>query len=187
MVMQISFIFLVNKSQTLTKMKRIILVCFMVVSTITAIGQYNPYVSVGIVTPAPLQPVEFNGTGVLSFNIANLYSAVLPVSKGQMGMIITLSYGIPDNVDPLAALGGTWKDKFDWVYDAGINTYTATQNQDLPGNYEVGTITIQYRVTINTPEGSKANGFNVNIQPAAYMNGNGQLTEDDQVSFFTWV
>ncbi|MBP8261638.1 MAG: hypothetical protein KA118_18465 [Verrucomicrobia bacterium] len=147
---------------------------------------WNPYVNQGIVSPAPLLPVEFNGTGVLSFNVGNTGSDPLPLVLAQeMTLVITLSDGVPDNADPLAALGGTWKDMFNWSYDPAHNTYTGIQNQDIPGS-SLGTITIQYKVTNNTPITVSSNGFNVNLQPPSYSNGF-NVTDDDQVSSYTYV
>jgi hypothetical protein len=68
---------------------------------------YNPYFKQGIVSPAPLLPVEFNGTGTLALDVGNTGSTELCLVDGQeMTMVITLSKGIPNNADPIAALGG---------------------------------------------------------------------------------
>ncbi|MBE0639512.1 MAG: DUF11 domain-containing protein, partial [Bacteroidales bacterium] len=147
---------------------------------------WNPYVNQGIVAPAPLLPAEFNGTGTLSFNVGN--TGITPlhlVTNQEMGLVITLSKGVPDNADPIAALGGTWLGYFDWTYNSGLRTYFAIQNQEIPGASQ-GNITIAYKVAENTSIGTPQNGFNVNVQPPSYTNGF-NTTNDDAVSSYTYV
>jgi hypothetical protein len=94
-------------------------------------------------------PVEFGGTGVISFNIGNTGSSPLPYDpvdpNMNMTLVLTLSDGVPDNADPLAALGGTWVNKFSWSYNPAVKTYIATQIADILGD-SGGTITVQYKV-----------------------------------------
>ena len=103
-------------------MKRIILLFFICISPLFLMGQnpdgnYNPYVNAGTIIPSPLLPVEVNGTGTVSFNIGNSGSDPLDVFPGQfITLTITLSYGEPDNVDPLSAIGGTAAGLFTWSY-----------------------------------------------------------------------
>ena len=88
----------------------------LLLTTLSAHAQqpsYNPYLVQGTVSPAPLLPVEFNGTGVLAFDVGNTGSSNLVPSSGQkMRLVITLSKGVPnvpnpsDPVAALAALGG---------------------------------------------------------------------------------
>ena len=122
-------------------MKKAIIAINLVLATIMASAQsWNPYVSQAIVTPAPLLPQEFGGTGELSVNVGNTGSSPLTlVANQEMRLVISLLYGIPDG-DPLSVLGGSWKDYFDWSYDPAIRTYTAIQNQDIPGSSQ-GNIT----------------------------------------------
>jgi hypothetical protein len=90
----------------------------------------------------------------------------------------------------MSALGGTWLEKFDWTYEEAITTYRGVQNQALPGSVSgipsLGTITIQYKVTRNTPAGDPSNGFNVNLQPPPYSNGF-NATGDDVATSYTYV
>jgi hypothetical protein len=92
-----------------TRMRKIFVSCYLVFASLSVPAQsYNPYVNQGKVTPAPMLPVEFNGEGILSFNVGNSGSNPLPlVANQEMTLAITLSYGIPGNADPLAALAGT--------------------------------------------------------------------------------
>ncbi|MEI8049698.1 MAG: Ig-like domain-containing protein, partial [Bacteroidota bacterium] len=168
-------------------MKKVILACFLVVSTLTMFAQsWNPYVYQAIVSPAPLLPQEFNGTGQLSFLVGNSGSTALPlVTNQEMKLVITLSDGEPNDADPLAALGGTGLGMFNWSYNVPLKTYTAIQNQVISGTF-TSTITIQYKVTTNTMLTSAANGFNVNLQPPPYSNGI-NVTNDDAVSSYTFV
>jgi hypothetical protein len=47
-------------------------------------------------------------------------------------------------------------------------------------------VTIQYKVTVNSSQGTPANGFNVNLTPPAYTNGT-NTTHDDAVSTYTFT
>jgi hypothetical protein len=148
-------------------------------------GNYNPYLGSGTINPQPLWPIEAGGTGVVSFNIGNSGSDPLEVFTGhQITLTITLSYGEPDNVNPLLAVGGTSSGLFSWSYNSGTYTYTATQIGTIPAN-SAGNITIAYKVTQNSTKAESYNGFNVNLTPAPYeMVSN--TPGDDAVSSYTW-
>ena len=146
-------------------------------------GDYNPYVNAGTISPAPLWPVEENGSGQISFNIGNSGSDPLEVFTDQyITLTITLSYGDPDNADPLAAISGSYAELFSWRYNSG--TYSATQIYDIPGNSS-GTIIIDYKVTQNSSSPG-LNGFNVNISPAPYQTESNSQN-DDAVSSYTYT
>jgi uncharacterized repeat protein (TIGR01451 family) len=179
-------------------MKKFLSTFIMIFSGVLLYAQsYNPYVNQGIVTPSPLLPLQFNGTGVCSFNVGNTGSDAMPHDPGNpnndMILKISLASGVPnvnplDPVTALNALGGTWVNMFSWSYNVGTNTYTATQSQTIPGS-SVGTITIQYKVTQNTYQGgspSPHNGFDVNLTPPPYTNAS-NTTDDDKVSSYTYV
>jgi hypothetical protein len=171
-------------------MKRLIIALTILVPSLMSMAQtnsWNPYVSQGVVSPAPLLPAEFNGTGVLSFNVGNTGSSTLTlVANQEMTLVITLSKGIPNHpTDPIQALGGSALNYFTWSYNAPVRTYTGIQNQVIPGTW-VGNITIQYKVVENTALLNAANGFNVNLQPPPYTNGVNS-TSDDAVSSYTYV
>jgi hypothetical protein len=169
-------------------MKRAVLILCLLFASLFANAEqrYNPYVNQGSVSPAPLLPVEFNGTGLLSFTVGNSGTSALPYIKNQeMTLIITLSNGVPDNEDPMAAMAGTWSSYFDWTYDTSIATYRGIQNQKISEN-AAGNITISYKIIKNTLLSSASNGFNVNLQPPPYANGI-QATDDDAASIYTYA
>jgi hypothetical protein len=175
-------------------MKKLLASCSLLVISFLVTAQnpnpnfnsWNPYVNQGMVIPAPLLPVELNGTGVLSFNVGNTGSTPLHLQQGEeLRLEITLSNGLPDNADPLLALGGSWLGFFNWSYDVATNTYTATQNQEIPGS-EHGVITIAYRVTQNTEINDASNGFIVSLFPPSYAEGYNS-EGDDVVSSYTFV
>jgi uncharacterized repeat protein (TIGR01451 family) len=153
-------------------------------------GNWNPYVSNATVYPAPLFPYQLNGTGELFFKVGNSGDDIMPfdpnpLPNNNMILKITLSYGIPNNANPLAALGGTWVLKFTWSWNSGTNTYTGYQNTDILGQSE-GDITIQYKVTTNSTLSSPQNGFNVQLTPPPYTNGINS-TGDDGASSYTFT
>jgi len=172
-------------------MKKILLIAIILFSGLFLSAQsYNPYVSNGTVTPAPLLPLQLNGTGELFFKVGNTGSDALPNDpnpppNNDLKLVITLSKGVPNNANPLAALGGTWVAMFDWSWNVVSNSYTGYQNTTIPGNSE-GNITIQYKVTENTPITSPSNGFNVNLTPPPYTIGY-NTTNDDAVSSYTFT
>ena len=146
-------------------------------------GNYNPYVNSGVISPSPLLPIQVNGTGIVSFNFGNSGSDPLEIYTDQyITLTITLSYGIPDNINPMLSVGGTASGYFSWSYSSG--TYTAIQTGSIPSNSS-GTITIAYRVTQNS-SAPGSNGFNVNITPAAYQTTS-NTQNDDAVSSYTYT
>lgn len=168
-------------------MRKSLLVFTLLIAALYSVAQnWNPFVNEGTFTPEILLPLEFEGAGVLSFAVGNTGSSPLHlITNQEMTIIITLSNGIPDNVDPVAAVGGTWVDMFNWNYEPSIRTYSAIQTKEIPANSQ-GTISIQYKVTANSRKSNATNGFNVNLQPPPYSNGI-NLTDDDAVSFYTYV
>jgi len=147
---------------------------------------WNPYVTKESVSSAPLLPMEFDGNGVLLFHIGN--DGVKPlrlVNNQEMTVVISLSNGLPNSVDPQLSISGTWKDKFDWSYQKSYNTFIGVQNQEIQDASE-GTIGIKYKPTKNSRKSMPSNGINVNIQPPPYSNGV-NLTDDDSVSVYTFV
>jgi hypothetical protein len=153
---------------------------------------WNPYVSQGIISPAPLLPVQLNGKGTVSFNVGNTGGSPLIFDKGtpdnNLRVVISLSYGLPD-VDPLdpngalKAIGGTWAQLFSWKYDMTSNSFTGMQNQEIKGQSQ-GSVTIQFKVTKNSPPGQQLNGFSVHLNVPGYAMGTNSVN-DDQVSSYT--
>lgn len=147
---------------------------------------WNPYVTKESVSLAPLFPMELDGSTTLLFYIGNEGNEPLKLIKNQeMTIVISLSNGIPYDVDPQLSITGTWEDKFDWSYQKSYNTFIGVQNQEILAASE-GTIGIKYQATKNSRKSMPSNGINVNIQPPPYSNGV-NLTDDDSVSVYTYV
>ncbi len=146
-------------------------------------GDFNPYISDGSISPFPLVPLQGEGSGTLSFTVGNSGDDPLQVYADHfLQLTITLSYGLPDNVDPLEAIGGDAAGYFNWEYMDG--TYSARQVSEIPGNYS-GTIMIDYKVG-NNSDSPGLNGFNVNICPAPYHTDSNLLL-DDAESVYTYT
>ena len=157
----------------------------------------NPYLIEGVVEPAPLLPLEFNGTGNVRFDVGNTGSDdIVWVENQAMTMVITLSKGVPDVDDPsdpldaLNALSGPGVAWFSWTYDPDITTFFASQIATIPGGVEGSRerINIAYRVSENSflsASPTTSNGFNANLQPPDWTNP--QPTDDDAVSSYTYV
>src|SRR5438093_924152 len=142
-------------------MKKIITILLLAIISNAIMGQnYNPFVAAGIVSPAPM----ITGFGICSFNTGNSGNDPLSSFGPQpMRLKITLSLGVPNNMNPLLAITGTFASKFNWTYDALIKEYTGIQNQVINGN-DGGTIIISYKATIPSSfPAAPQNGFNVNV------------------------
>jgi len=176
-------------------MKIISLICFsFFVSLFLNAQSWNPYVAQGIISPAPLLPIQVNGTGVVSFNVGNtgssqlLYYPAIPVNN--LKLVITLSRGLP-NVTPLnptsalTTIAGSWAAMFNWQYDMVQNAFTGTQNQVIEGQSQ-GSVNIQYKVTQNSQQTQPLNGFTCVLTPPPYTSGTNS-TSDDAVSSYTWT
>jgi hypothetical protein len=165
--------------------KAVIVTCFIFMVLVSVAQDWNPYVKNGAANPDPLLPVEFKGIGDFSFQLGNDGPSLPLVKNQEMTLVITLSFGIPGNTDPLTSIGGTWASKFIWSYDASVKSFLAVQNQEIPG-YSEGSIVINYQVDTNSPETNPSNGLKVNIQPPPYTNGV-NLTDDDDLSVYSFV
>lgn len=181
-------------------MKKFILILTLILPLLGLTQNYNPFVAQGIVSPAPLLPVEVGGTGQVSWIVGNSGSDPLAlVTNQEMLLVITLSRGVPNVADPnnaaqaVASLTGTFVSYFDWTYLPVVRTFTGKQNKVIPGfslnplaPASAGSIIIPYKVTQNSSIMAPQNGFNVNITPPAYSNGINALG-DDNVSSYTWT
>jgi hypothetical protein len=126
-------------------MNRILLLLIVIFLTIRLDGQdpggdYNPYVSAATITPEPLFPLEADGSGVFSFTLGNSGGDQLEVFPGEsITVIITLSNGVPDNSNPLLAIGGSYANLFSWSYTTGefIGTQMATISGGASGRITI--------------------------------------------------
>ncbi len=155
-------------------------------------GSWNPYLIQGVVSPAPMIPAEFNGTGTLTFDVGNTGSSdIVWVTNQEMLLTISLSYGVPNVANPndpaqaITAVTGPGAAWFSWEYFPAQNTLRGRQKATIPGSSRQ-TINIAYKVTKNSFFGaSYQNGYNVNISPPGYTNP--QPTNDDTVAAYTYV
>jgi hypothetical protein len=183
MMQKASIISQTKNNQTMKKL----LTSILLAGSALSFGQtYNPYVNLSSVNPAPLQPAEENGTGVLTFHIGNNGTADLYLDLVSPMLInLTLSRGVPDALIPIAAVGGTFASKFLWQYDSGSHSYLGTQIAPITAGSD-GTITVNYKVTTNSSLAAPQNGFNVNIVPPAYSNGPNS-TADDNINKYVYT
>ena len=145
-------------------------------------GNYNPYISEVLITPAPLVPTEEGGTGEMAFTLGNAGSDALEI-YGDQAIILTisLSHCLPAE-DPVDAISGAFSGHFSWTYQDG--TYTGIQLRPIQGNTS-GEISIRFRVNKNTVSPG-SNGFNVNITPSPYQTAS-NLQDDDALSTYTYT
>jgi hypothetical protein len=176
-------------------MKKLLLTSIIVLLTCFVFAQsWNPYLSQGIISPAPLSTVESDGVGVVSFNVGNTGSSTLNLDRSNpdsnLVLVISLSNGVP-NVEPLnkksalKAISGSWADMFRWEYDMTLNTIRGIQIQPILGLSQ-GDVVIQYKITRNSPLDQPRNGFSVILVPPGYTVLTNS-TNDDEVSSYTWT
>jgi len=171
-------------------MKTIIAISYFIITTLFVNAQsWNPYVNEGLIEPAPMLPIEFEGSGGVLFNIGNSGSSVIEYDKfnpeNNLILIISLHNGKPNKSNPMAALRGNWKGKFSWTYDESTTSFIGIQKTKIFG-YSQGTLEVAYKVSNNTSIFGTGNGFNVEMIVPAYMAGNNH-SADDKVSSFTFT
>ena len=171
-------------------MKKIIIIAYLVVMVFMANAQsWNPYVNQGMMSPDPVLPTEFEGTGVISFNLGNTGSSMLMYdgtnSDNNLKVVISLSNGILDSKNPAEAISGSWKNLFSWSYDATANTIIGMQSSNISGDSQ-GTLTVDYEVLNNTSVSVVGNGFGVELQTPSYMAATNH-SQDDLVSSYTFT
>ena len=152
-----------------------------------AVTQYGYSQSLTLHDPSLRNPLielkEAATEGKISFDfVQQLSDYQLQNEEQPVRMIISLM-----NVrlkDGITSIKGAYADKFNWQYDEDQNYLLATQIGTLEKN-QVGGIEIEYTL-MNAPScvDNHRIGFNVNLQPAACMNGINKM-ENDQVSIYT--
>ena len=147
---------------------------------------YNPFVSGGNVEPMPLLPLELDGKGTATFQVGNTGSQDLYLRTGfEMGLVIGLLNVEPDDKNPLKSLKGDGAKLFSWTYISQYNSFIGKQKSVIKAGTSA-TITLDFKVTRNVRAVTSSCGFNVNLQPPPYANGE-NTTADDVTSRFTYT
>lgn len=143
-------------------------------------GNFNPFINSGSISPTILKTAEEGGTGTLSFDFGN--SGTDSLQELKLTIAITLSGGVADDDDPLAALSGTASNLFSWDYND--HQYSGVQIDTITPGFS-GSIIIAYKVTANSDENNPGNGFHAELKIGPYKDGN--TPGDDQLSVYTWT
>lgn len=162
-------------------MKKSLLCLILTLITLVLSAQdYNPYVTEGMINPAPL---DAGGKGVIRFTFGNSGSQDLNL-QGPAGMTltITLSGGVPDTTDPLDALSGTADNHFTWQF--ADNTFTGTQSTPIQSNSQLY-ITIDYRATSVSTQDNPGNGAKAIINPGPYAASD--IPSDNTAQVYTYT
>jgi hypothetical protein len=145
--------------------------------------QYNPYVSNGSISPAPMAFVQDNGSALFTIEFGNTGSSALPYVVGQETVVsISLLRGVPNPSIPNNGVSGSIQSYFTWTYDVFGNSLIGRQNQPIPAN-SMGTIIVDYLVTSNSTMAAPTNGFNVNLNPSPLTSSSNNLSDDNTSSF----
>ena len=174
--------------------KLLLTIIFVLLKFIVFAQSWNPFLSQGIISPAPLSTIESEGVGVVSFNVGNTGSSTLNPDRNNpdsnLVLVISLFNGVP-NADPLnkksaiKAISGSWVDMFKWEYDITLNTIRGIQKQPITGLSQ-GDIVIQYKISRKSPLDQPQNGFSVKLLPPGYTIITNS-TNDDEISSYTWT
>ena len=88
--------------------------CLVLAGLLLNAQSWNPYVNQGMFESTPLLPLEFEETGLVSFNFGNTGSSTIEHDKNNpdnnIKIVINLTNGVPDKNNPLAALKGAGKE-----------------------------------------------------------------------------
>jgi hypothetical protein len=171
-------------------MKRAILIYGLVLITwLSGAQSWNPYVCEGKIGSTYVLPKEFDGKGEVFFRIGNTGNSSIAMDgtypANNLTLVISFSRGIPDRINPLASLKGSWAGMFDWTYDASANTFTGLQNCEIPGDSQ-GEIILGFNVAENSTLEGASNGFKIALKTPAYMKGLNS-TQDDMASSYTFT
>lgn len=142
----------------------------------------NPLVDNGSLTPDPLKPGD---TGQVSFTFTDDLGSYADFANDPISIVVCFLHIEPTNgIMALSGVGSGW---FTWAYDQTSNCLLGNQNQTIYPN-NIGGIFINFNQV--TPQvcdaGNNTMGFNVNLQPAACMNGVNN-SADDITSHYTCV
>lgn len=165
------------------KLIAFLLIAIAFVTETTIAQNYNPALAAGTISPAPIT----TGFANIQFTIGNTGNDPLSNLAQPLLVVVSLSGGVPNvpnNVNPIAAISGTFVSKFSWQYDPAVKSYLGTQTQTI-GGVSLGTIIIAYRVTTASTSSNPLNGFNVNLTPPGYTNAS-NTPGDDNVSSYTF-
>lgn len=126
---------------------------------------------------------EKSEEGKLSFQFIQQLSDYATLNEEQpIRMVVSLMNIKPK--DGIYSIKGSYAQNFEWQYDAEMNYFLATQKGRLAKD-KIGNIEMEF-VVLNAPscDNNQRIGFNVNIQPAACMNGVNEI-DNDNVSTYT--
>jgi hypothetical protein len=185
----------------------LLLVSFVSLGSLAQAQSYDPYTSnVSILDPnenlLPLRPVEFNGTGIFTFQAGNNGGSDLVYDPNAtpgnwMGLTISIANGVPyvetaadpenpTEAEAVSVLQGVLLDYFSFTYTPATRVYTGTQKATIPG-FSSFEGRFPYRVTNNrfSTQPIPNLGAIVNVQPPGYTNP--QPTDNDSASSYTFV
>jgi hypothetical protein len=117
-------------------------------------------------TPAPLEPVESNGEGNISFGLVENLNGVAPATDlfGDPNVQISIEFSnVKLKNDDINLITGSMLTYFDINYTIATGDLRFLQKADIPAQASMS-INIPFVVTMNTVAGgNERNGFNANI------------------------
>jgi len=163
-------------------MKKIILI-ILFLSIINLGNAQSVSLPAATITPAPLESVENNGTGVGGFTFAESSGVDVPASAFGMPNVtvsVNLQY-IELTAADVNGITGTLLDHFTVTYDQGNNKITFEQNSIIPGDW-FASVNFPITVVQNSTQAEAYNGFNANIAAI-----DGSTNAQGNASVFTYT
>jgi len=162
------------------KVKHLVASCIMMLACVfTLNAQENLNLTAPSISPAPLDPVEYGGTGCYDFKIQNVNLPGYP-NAGDTEIFIEM-----DNITPPNGLADLSSSQgagaYTWSYDAATNTYSGVQSGPIGFLYSE-TITVCFDVTTNSFCPVEENGFTAT---GTIINGDDGNVTDNVASSYT--
>jgi len=160
-------------------LKPLFVAIFTIASVFALKAQENLNLTAPAIAPAPLAPVENNGTGCFQFAIQNVNNPGYP-GVGDTEISIQM-----DNITPPNGLADLSSDQspssYTWSYDAASNTYNGIQTSPIGFLYSE-VITVCFDVTANSFCPTEDNGFTAT---GTIVNGDDGNITDNVASSYT--
>lgn len=162
------------------------IILLLLLTGLTANAQfYSPGLQAPDIDPCPL--TFPGGTGVASVNLIN--ADMLPLNNPATGVadpaVITISLQLIAPQGGTAAISGAGASYFTWIYNATLNSFQGTQNQDIPA-FITEPILIAFDVTASSTMATPLNGYSASLTPPNYSTGT-NITDDDAQSAYCYT
>ena len=163
---------------------KINLALFLLLGSFISLNAQSVSLPEATITPAPLDLLENNGTGIGCFTFVESSGIDVPAESfpgmANVSMSMNLQFVALTNND-ISGINGTLLEYFTPSYNPGANIITFTQNQMIPADLNAS-VCIDLTVTQNSSQAQAFNGFNVNISAT-----DGSTNAEGNAGIFTFT